>query len=83
MSQGPGTAGRHARRGGLRVRYDAVLAETVGIRGVGDDLVEAYTARPLAPGPRGGVLVIHHMPVAVELGLDDARALLTALQATV
>ena len=44
------------------MRYDAVLAETVGIRGDGDDLVEAYTARPLAPGPRGGVLVIHHMP---------------------
>lgn len=42
--------------------YDAVLAETVGIRGHGDDLVEAYTARPMAPGPRGGVIVIHHMP---------------------
>lgn len=42
--------------------YDAVLAETVGIRGHGDDLVEAYTARPMAPGPRGGVVVIHHMP---------------------
>jgi carboxymethylenebutenolidase len=44
------------------VAYDAVLAETVGIRGHGDDLVEAYTARPMAPGPRGGVIVIHHMP---------------------
>ena len=42
--------------------YDAVLAETVNIHGHGGDLVEAYTARPLAPGPRGGVLVIHHMP---------------------
>ncbi|MCF7549132.1 dienelactone hydrolase family protein [Pseudonocardia sp. WMMC193] len=42
--------------------YDAVLAETVGIRGHGDDLIEAYTARPMAPGPRGGVIVIHHMP---------------------
>lgn len=44
------------------MRSDAVLAETVGIRGAGDDLVEAYTARPMAAGPRGGVLVIHHMP---------------------
>jgi carboxymethylenebutenolidase len=44
------------------VPYDAVLAETVNIHGHGGDLVEAYTARPLAPGPRGGVLVIHHMP---------------------
>jgi carboxymethylenebutenolidase len=44
------------------VAYDAVFAETVGVRGDGDDLVEAYAARPLAPGPRGGVIVIHHMP---------------------
>jgi carboxymethylenebutenolidase len=44
------------------VAYDAVLAETVGIHGHGGDLVEAYSARPMAPGPRGGVIVIHHMP---------------------
>jgi carboxymethylenebutenolidase len=44
------------------VAYDAVLAETVNIHGHGGDLVEAYTARPMAPGPRGGVIVIHHMP---------------------
>ena len=44
------------------MRYDAVLAETVGVRGVGDDLVEAYTARPMDAAPRGGVLVVHHMP---------------------
>ena len=32
------------------MRYDAVLAETVGIRGHGDDeLIEAYTARPMDP----------------------------------
>ncbi|GAA4537417.1 dienelactone hydrolase family protein [Pseudonocardia xishanensis] len=42
--------------------YDAVLAETVNIHGHGGDLIEAYTARPMAPGPRGGVIVIHHMP---------------------
>jgi len=44
------------------VRQDAVLAETVGIRGAGGDLVEAYTARPMDSRPHGGVLVIHHMP---------------------
>lgn len=44
------------------LRYDAVLAETIALRGHGGDEVEAYTARPLAPGPRPGVLVIHHMP---------------------
>jgi carboxymethylenebutenolidase len=44
------------------VHYDAVLAETLGIRGHGDDLIEAYTARPLDATPRGGMIVIHHMP---------------------
>jgi carboxymethylenebutenolidase len=44
------------------VRHDAVIAETVGIRGAGDDQIEAYSARPLDGGHRGGVVVIHHMP---------------------
>ena len=44
------------------MRYDAVLAETIGIRGAGGDLVEAYTARPMDARPHGGVLVVHHMP---------------------
>jgi carboxymethylenebutenolidase len=47
--------------------YDAVLAETVRLPGHGDDLIEAYTARPLVGGPLGGVVVIHHMP-----GYDSA-----------
>jgi len=41
---------------------DAVLAETVTFTGHGGDQIEAYLARPLAPGSRGGVVVIHHMP---------------------
>jgi len=44
------------------VRYDAVLAETVAIRGAYDDEIEAYTARPMDGAGRGGVVVIHHMP---------------------
>jgi carboxymethylenebutenolidase len=47
--------------------YDALLAETVTITGHGGDPVEAYSARPMTPGPLGGVVVIHHMP-----GYDDA-----------
>jgi carboxymethylenebutenolidase len=43
-------------------RYDAMMAETVAIDGHGGDKVEAYLARPLSEGPRGGVVVIHHMP---------------------
>ncbi len=42
--------------------YDAMLAETVRIAGHGGDGIEAYLARPLGPGPYGGVVVIHHMP---------------------
>ncbi len=41
---------------------DALRAETVTIKGHGDDEIEAYLARPLDGGPRGGVVVIHHMP---------------------
>src|SRR5579862_4051625 len=42
--------------------YDAMLAETVTIRGDGGDEIEAYLARPMSQGPFGGVVVIHHMP---------------------
>ena len=42
--------------------YDSLLAETVNLVGHGGDVIEAYTARPLQPGPLGGVVVIHHMP---------------------
>jgi carboxymethylenebutenolidase len=36
------------------MRHDAVLAETIGVRGADDDEIEAYTARPLDGGRRGG-----------------------------
>src|SRR5450755_1830782 len=42
--------------------YDAIMAETISIAGHGGDQIEAYYARPLGPGPFGGVVVIHHMP---------------------
>jgi carboxymethylenebutenolidase len=41
---------------------DAMWAGTVPVAGHGGDTIEAYVARPLAPGPHGGVVVIHHMP---------------------
>jgi carboxymethylenebutenolidase len=42
--------------------YDAILAESVTITGHGGDAIEAYAARPMRPGPAGGVVIIHHMP---------------------
>jgi len=41
---------------------DALLAETVMITGHNGDEIEAYSARALDEAPRGGVVVIHHMP---------------------
>ena len=57
------------------MRYDAVLAETIGIRGAGGDLVEAYAARPMDPRPHGGVVVIHgdgYAAIGVNLHFRDA-----------
>src|SRR5215469_15146000 len=42
--------------------YDAIIAESITISGHGGDAIEAYSARPMQPGPAGGVVVIHHMP---------------------
>ena len=42
--------------------YDATLAETVQFAGADGDLLEGYAARPLDSAPRGGVVVIHHLP---------------------
>ncbi|HKN56348.1 MAG TPA: dienelactone hydrolase family protein [Amycolatopsis sp.] len=41
---------------------DELIAGTVTITGHGGDEIEAYLARPTDPAPRGGVVVIHHMP---------------------
>ncbi|TNC20048.1 dienelactone hydrolase family protein [Amycolatopsis alkalitolerans] len=41
---------------------DAMRAETITITGAAGAEIEAYLARPLDETPRGGVVVIHHMP---------------------
>src|ERR1700749_1172610 len=46
---------------------DALLAETVMITAGNGDEIQAYSARALDEAPRGGVVVIHHLP-----GYDDA-----------
>ncbi len=42
--------------------YEGMLAETVTIHGANGDVINAYFARPLGPGPFPGMVVIHHMP---------------------
>jgi carboxymethylenebutenolidase len=55
--------------------YDAVLSETVTIAGHEGDAIEAYSARPLTPGPVGGVVVIHHLPGYDRQTKEFARSL--------
>ena len=43
-------------------QYEGMLAETVAMRGANGDTINAYYARPLGPGPFGGVVLVHHMP---------------------
>ncbi len=45
---------------------DALLAETITITAGNGDEIQAYSARALDEAPRGGVVVIHHLP-----GYDD------------
>jgi carboxymethylenebutenolidase len=42
--------------------YEGMLAETITIHGAGGDVLNAYFARPLGPGPFPGIVLIHHMP---------------------
>ncbi|WP_405774786.1 dienelactone hydrolase family protein [Streptomyces sp. NBC_00859] len=41
---------------------DSLTAETIRLAGHNGDEIEAYLARPQGGSPRGGVVVIHHMP---------------------
>jgi carboxymethylenebutenolidase len=52
--------------------YDGMMAETVKLRGHNGDEINGYLARPLAPGPFGSVVVIHHMP-----GYDESTKEIT------
>lgn len=43
-------------------QYAGLLAETITHPGHLGDLINAYYARPLGPGPCPGIVLIHHMP---------------------
>ena len=42
--------------------YEGMLAETVVMNGYNGDVINAYFARPLGPGPFPGIVLINHMP---------------------
>ena len=43
-------------------QYEGMLAETVTVQGHKGDIINAYYARPLGPGPYPGMVIIHHAP---------------------
>jgi len=43
-------------------QYEGMIAETTLVPGHNGDLIGAYVARPLGPGPFPAIVVIHHMP---------------------
>ena len=47
--------------------YEGMLAETVMVPGRDGELINAYLARPLGPGPYPGMVLIHHAPGWDEL----------------
>ncbi len=53
--------------------YEGMLAETAMMRGHKGDLINAYFARPLGPGPFPAVVLIHHMPGWDEWYRETAR----------
>jgi carboxymethylenebutenolidase len=53
--------------------YEGMLAETITIHGAGGDVINAYFARPLGPGPFPGIVLIHHMPGWDEWYRDATR----------
>ncbi|MDL1911875.1 dienelactone hydrolase family protein [Chloroflexi bacterium CFX6] len=42
--------------------YEGVIAETVVVPGANGDMINAYFARPLGPGPHPALALAHHMP---------------------
>jgi carboxymethylenebutenolidase len=56
-----------------RVSYRAMSAEVIQMRGHQGDTIDAYLARPTAPGTHPGVVVIHHAPGWDETSIETAR----------
>ncbi len=60
-----------------------MLAETITLTTADGSDIEAYSARPLGPGPYAGVVVIHHMPGFDRSSKEIVRTFATRGYATV
>lgn len=43
-------------------QYEGTLAETITMTGHNGEMINAYFARPLGPGPFPGMVIVHHLP---------------------
>ncbi|HLF89724.1 MAG TPA: dienelactone hydrolase family protein [Anaerolineales bacterium] len=43
-------------------QYEGMIAETITLPGANGEVINAYYARPMGPGPYPGMVVVHHMP---------------------
>ncbi|WP_067461385.1 dienelactone hydrolase family protein [Actinomadura macra] len=62
---------------------DAMEARTIEIAGHGGATLEAYLARPTGDAPRGGVVVLHHLPGYDEATKEIARKFAAAGHAAI
>ncbi len=53
--------------------YQGMLAEITAMRGHNGDLINAYLARPLGPGPFPGIVLVQHLPGWDELYREFSR----------
>jgi carboxymethylenebutenolidase len=53
--------------------YEGMIAETVAIRGFGDDYINAYFARPTGAGPYPAMVLFHHRPGWDEFYKETTR----------
>ena len=53
--------------------YAGTTAETIAMAGANGDMINAYVARPLGPGPFPGVVLVHHVPGWDEFYREIAR----------
>ena len=60
-------------RGCIGNMTDSMSARTISITGHAGEEISAYLAQPGADGPRGGVVVIHHMPGWDRASLEITR----------
>ena len=53
--------------------YESMICEMIKVPGHNGDMIQAYTARPMGPGPFPCVVLIHHLPGWDEFYRETTR----------